>query len=1431
LIRLIILFCSFLFSENIIISDEKTSLTFNSVNNYQENIKVIIGEIETSEIIAEQNQYLQIRIPGYHSSKKVGSPQLPQINQLIEIPQSATARIEIQSYKVEEYLISDLGKSNYIFPSQPSVSKSQSPQDIEFKFDKNLYKVDEFINRDLIEVKIKGQMRGVRVANLIIKPVNYNPVTGVVKIYSEIDFQIFFDGANINLTQEIKKKYYCPYFLSTYNQISNFSDSNNRESISNHNVTYLIISNPVFINYLDDFISWKKQKGFNVLLANTLDIGSSTENIKSHVEDLYFNPPNNLSPPSFVLFVGDVAQVPTFNGTTGSHPTDLYYTEMTNDMIPDIYRGRFSAENPNQLEAQLNKTIEYEKYMMPDPSYLQNVLLVSGVDSYYAATHGNGQINYGNEYYFNSTNDINSYTYLYPESDEANAASLIIQDYNQGVGFANYTAHCSTNGWADPSFSVTDVANMTNLNQYNLMIGNCCTSTAFDQELSFGEAVLRVANKGAIGYVGGTNNTYWNEDFWWGVGSGNISANPTYENSGVGVYDGLFHKNGEPEEQWFIVNDAINMAGNLAVSEEDGNLESYYWEIYHVMGDPSIMTYLGIPSINNVTHPPIIQLGSNQINITSDPYSHVALYMNGELYGSAFTGSYNNVVMDIYPITEPGTAYITVTAQNKEPYIGTIDIGNANGPYPIIEEYSITSSDNDDIIENGEEVTISLTLKNLGNELLNNYDILISSDDNQLNIINGESNNLEDLLPENTLNISNLSFSVQENIANNHPLNILVTINNNQNSWEYTISLTAFAPEITLSQTIINSGNGQINPGDTVEMGVVLSNNGGASIENLILSLSTEDEFTTINLSTHIIERLDPNSSEFASFSITINEFSQLEHIIPFNLDVTNTDYYNENFSFYIPIGVTVEDFETNNFDSNNWEFSGNSNWVISSESYEGNHSASSGSIANNQITELIFSTYVALDDSISFHYKVSSEINYDYLKFYINNNEINSWSGEISWEKFIYPVNVGENIFRWVYTKDGSVNSGQDKAWIDLITFPPLGPPSSPNIVINIEELIITMNQNETMSDEFTIFNTGTDNLQYTIETAISSNEMNALTNNLYSKLRKGEIDTRNGIESNRDLGGPDLYGYSWIDSNELNGPAYNWFEISNIGSTTSYGDDLSEGPINIGFDFNFYGNYYNTVNICSNGFISFTSTETAYTNQPIPVEGQINNFVAPFWDDLNPSHSGSNGQIYYHIAENRFIVQWQEVEHYGGGNPETFQVILEPSGNIYLNYKIVSDASNNTIGIQNLYSNDGLQIAFNNNYLQSEMTIMLSSQYNSPLITVSPLSGIIGPNNQETISLIFDSNDINLGEYSGNLNIISNDPNQIITDIPILITLEDNIIGDINNDEDLNVIDIVLLVNNILINEYLYNGDINEDNELNIIDIVLLVQIILNQ
>ena len=90
---------------------------------------------------------------------------------------------------------------------------------------------------------------------------------------------------------------------------------------------------------------------------------------------------------------------------------------------------------------------------------------------------------------------------------------FIISDISDGVGFYNYTAHCGSSGWFDPSFSSADVPGLQNDNEFGLMIGNCCQSNKFDEPICFGEALLRANNKGAVGYIGGSNNTYWDEDF------------------------------------------------------------------------------------------------------------------------------------------------------------------------------------------------------------------------------------------------------------------------------------------------------------------------------------------------------------------------------------------------------------------------------------------------------------------------------------------------------------------------------------------------------------------------------------------------------------------------------------------------------------------------------------------------------------------------------------------------------------------------------------------------------------------------------------------------------------------------------------------------------------------------------------------------------
>ena len=106
---------------------------------------------------------------------------------------------------------------------------------------------------------------------------------------------------------------------------------------------------------------------------------------------------------------------------------------------------------------------------------------------------------------------------------------------------------------------------------------------------------------------------------------------------------------------------------------------------------------------------------------------------------------------------------------------------------------------------------------------------------------------------------------------------------------------------------------------------------------------------------------------------------------------------------------------------------------VVSDFVYEGSYAAKSGVITDNQTTSLEL-TVEATFDTISFARKVSSESGWDYLRFYINDVEIEKWSGEQDWFVVKYTITEGQHTFKWSYTKDGSASSGSDCGWIDAI-------------------------------------------------------------------------------------------------------------------------------------------------------------------------------------------------------------------------------------------------------------------------------------------------------------------------------------------------------------------------------------------------------------
>lgn len=136
---------------------------------------------------------------------------------------------------------------------------------------------------------------------------------------------------------------------------------------------------------------------------------------------------------------------------------------------------------------------------------------------------------------------------------------------------------------------------------------------------------------------------------------------------------------------------------------------------------------------------------------------------------------------------------------------------------------------------------------------------------------------------------------------------------------------------------------------------------------------------------------------------------------------------------------VSIEDFETGDFSEFEWQLAGNANWSVTDVGpYEGTYSAKSGLISHSQTSSLSLSYEVYSEDFISFWYKVSSEASYDYLKFYVDNNLQDQWSGTVAWSEASFLISPGIHTFKWEYYKDGSVSTGSDACWVDYITFPP---------------------------------------------------------------------------------------------------------------------------------------------------------------------------------------------------------------------------------------------------------------------------------------------------------------------------------------------------------------------------------------------------------
>ena len=342
------------------------------------------------------------------------------------------------------------------------------------------------------------------------------------------------------------------------------------------------------------------------------------------------------------------------------------------------------------------------------------------------------------------------------------------------------------------------------------------------------------------------------------------------------------------------------------------------------------------------------------------------------------------------------------------------------------------------------------------------------------------------------------------------------------------------------------------------------------------------------------------------------------------------------------------------------------------------------------------------------------------------------------------------------------------------------------PEIFVDPLLLEATLDSGETETRPITITNTGLEDLEFSFAGYSDATAQAPANYGPRSKvtLDKGEDGPTYGAQS-FGAGGPDGFGYVWVDSDESGGPAVDFQDISGTGVEivdtdwipTGTFDPADEGYFDIAlpFDFPFYGETQTSFRVNTNGFGSFGTAGfdvNQFTNQPIPTDDEPNALLAPFWDDLNLA---DNGSVFYGLTDDgRFAIQWEGVSRFAQSELNTFQIILGENGTIEYQYAGMNATTLDgaTVGIENLDGTDGLQIAFNEAYVQSSFAVLIAQE--TPLVSdVSPASGTVAPGQSVTVTATVSADELFAGMYEDDLVIVSNDPVRPTTVVDIQVTV----------------------------------------------------------
>jgi len=686
----------------------------------------------------ENEAYNFLHIDGFNKMMQVGAPALPSHNDIIAIPRGAVGEIVILEAKYNEY------DGFMVHPTLEPARDTEGAPSPEFKKDENIYSKDEFFPKEVVEIVSVGLNRGTGLATTQIRPVQFNPVTGKIRVYTSIKYRLETIGGEgsfdyisaentLNYTNLLKQNVInsesIPDGFSSEDQKKNRSEAESSEAKN-----YIIITHSQFLSQANALANWKRQLGYSV------EVVSQSSWTAAEVKTEIYNRYTAWTPkPDYFVIIGDHTGSYAVPGEIHQDPsygndfaTDLYVACMDGgtDHMPDMAHGRISVSTDAEATVVINKIINYEKTPTTNTDFYSNILNCAqyqdvedteAADGYAARRfcHTSEEIRdyLQDNYSYNSTRVYNSsttwdvtdlhYNNGYYSDGQLLPAELRNASFNWNGGSADITSaidagkflvfhrdhgYSGGSGWHLPYYTTTSMTSLNNGDKLPVVFSMNCHTGEFQLDNCFAEKFVRMENKGAVGVVGAAYYSYsgYNDALSEGMIDAIWSDPGLYPDFGSAGTGGTY-TNGAGNEI-YTMGDVVNQGLNAMVQNYGDN--TYTYELFHYFGDPAMKIWTSNPNDNSITatHSATIDCAGTSFSITGSIEGALAtLVFKDELIAQTTIDASGNGTLT-YSISESGTEVIlTISKHNNKPYTSDLTVSGSCGFPPSLETQEATS--------------------------------------------------------------------------------------------------------------------------------------------------------------------------------------------------------------------------------------------------------------------------------------------------------------------------------------------------------------------------------------------------------------------------------------------------------------------------------------------------------------------------------------------------------------------------------------------------------------------------------------------------------------------------------------------------------------------------------------------------------------------